>query len=721
MSQLSTDTIFIVANYFTSSKDYVTLERVCKRYRNLSYRFDSNPISINSPVCFKLFPHIHTLNFYKKSDLMYYTQYNEENTLSYSVNTLCFKYEMSYSDVVKINGIQTIFKSLSISKKERLKTKNRIPPEVNILASSAFEKCTTLKDFVVPDNVRVIKSSCFDSCSNLSTIKLPIGLTRLGTSCFSGARKLESIEIPKLVQAIGYNTFKTCEALSKVFLHDEVTSLGRSVFFKCSSLAQIDLPNKLRDIGIDCFNECGALKEIVLPEHVKEIPEEVFQKLLETLICLSSKEHREGRDVCFHKNTFKDVKSVHFVVAKTNTKLVNHLQQFDCEIGDIRSVIQSVCTKIQKCRSITHFERERIDDMSEVQKSQIEEMEVEGANEERSALMTNEIAITQQKSDKKELSGNEKLNDGNTSPHIKMNDEKSRSREIKATSQDSMSPKSKKKNLNVKAKGKEVKEIKKNLMTKKESVLKSKKSVKNMEKANAMGERSNGESKSASSMDGDVNKTIRKLYIIKKPIKIDPILKPSELKRVVMETLEREGEIQKEKKTEVPTKTSLEIHSRFAGNKTVDVPQKEMTNEVVKKTSVQQKGTSKIVESEIPNPVKSTCEKIEGNEKVFEPQKVEKIEEEKKTNQSDIFDDKKKKEEHPTTSLNNCNTNENNKEQKDVCNTKEIIHEMFITEKTLEITPIIPIINENKESPLIENACLIGLDLNESTSEEEEN
>ena len=180
------------------------------------------------------------------------------------------------------------------------------------IGSSAFEKCSNLKEIIIPEGVTNIESFAFESCSNLTSVKIPDTVTNIGSYAFSECSSLKEIIIPEKVENIGNASFSNCSNLTKIevdknnknyiskdgilfniditklmcypagkieteyIIPETVTSLEDSAFKGCSNLTNIKIPDTVTNIERDVFYDCSNLKEITIPEGVTSIGDWLF-------------------------------------------------------------------------------------------------------------------------------------------------------------------------------------------------------------------------------------------------------------------------------------------------------------------------------------------------------------------------------------------------------------------------------------------------------------
>ena len=114
-----------------------------------------------------------------------------------------------------------------------------IPDGVTSIASSAFDRCTNLKNVKIPDSVTIIGREAFFYCRNLAGVTIGSGVTIIGDEAFCGCSKLMSVTIPDKVESIGNKAFSVCSKLMSVTIGRGVTSIGSKAFSGCNDLRSV--------------------------------------------------------------------------------------------------------------------------------------------------------------------------------------------------------------------------------------------------------------------------------------------------------------------------------------------------------------------------------------------------------------------------------------------------------------------------------------------------
>ena len=119
-------------------------------------------------------------------------------------------------------------------------------------------------EYVVRSGTKVIASGAFEYCSSLKSITIPYGVTSIGSEAFYGCSSLASITIP-----------------------DGVTNIGKETFFGCLNLTSVSIPDSVIEIGDNAFYQCDNLTQInVAPQNTKYLSEDgvLFNKEMTELI-----------------------------------------------------------------------------------------------------------------------------------------------------------------------------------------------------------------------------------------------------------------------------------------------------------------------------------------------------------------------------------------------------------------------------------------------------
>jgi len=86
-------------------------------------------------------------------------------------------------------------------------------------------------------------SSAFHRCTNLRDVVLTNGLQRIGQYAFSGCSSLVNITIPSTLVEIGHNAFSRCTSLREIVIHNEEVLIGDYAFVGCILLEMFKFPS----------------------------------------------------------------------------------------------------------------------------------------------------------------------------------------------------------------------------------------------------------------------------------------------------------------------------------------------------------------------------------------------------------------------------------------------------------------------------------------------
>ena len=120
-------------------------------------------------------------------------------------------------------------------------------------------------EYIVRSGTKVIASGAFEYCSSLKSITIPYGVTSIGSEAFYGCSSLASITIPDGVTNIGKETFLGCLNLTSVSIPDSVIEIGDNAFYQCDNLTQINVaPQNTKYLSEDgvLFNK--EMTELIL-------------------------------------------------------------------------------------------------------------------------------------------------------------------------------------------------------------------------------------------------------------------------------------------------------------------------------------------------------------------------------------------------------------------------------------------------------------------------
>ena len=150
-----------------------------------------------------------------------------------------------------------------------------------IIASYAFEGCSSLESIIMADNIVSIEDGAFDGCSSLTKIKIPKSIINIGERAFIGCESLLDIQV-----AVGnsiYDSRNNCNAIietktkslilgcGSTIIPDNIESIGEVAFYKCNTLENITIPSGVKFIGREAFSSCNSLRKVIIPNGVESI------------------------------------------------------------------------------------------------------------------------------------------------------------------------------------------------------------------------------------------------------------------------------------------------------------------------------------------------------------------------------------------------------------------------------------------------------------------
>lgn len=179
------------------------------------------------------------------------------------------------------------------------------------IAASAFEGCTSLKEFKADEGLKKIGNKAFYGCSGLTTFLANEGLQTIGSDAFRNCSKLvdfyavshwgyknSKYTFPSLTEVgdyalsstaittfvasptlttIGNGAFRYTSSLTTVELNEaKLKTIGDYAFYNCSGLKSLLFQEGLTSIGTQAFYGCSYVKDLVLPSTVTKIGDRSF-------------------------------------------------------------------------------------------------------------------------------------------------------------------------------------------------------------------------------------------------------------------------------------------------------------------------------------------------------------------------------------------------------------------------------------------------------------
>ena len=140
--------------------------------------------------------------------------------------------------------------------------------EVETLDSGCFTNNTRIT-YVDLSSLNVLPSSTFQGCTSLKGVKLSEQLTSIPYSAFYGCSSLEGITLPQSITSINYGAFKNCSSLKAITIPSSVETISSSAFEYCSSLEEVTVDAK--EIESFTFYDCPKLKKVTIKSNVEKI------------------------------------------------------------------------------------------------------------------------------------------------------------------------------------------------------------------------------------------------------------------------------------------------------------------------------------------------------------------------------------------------------------------------------------------------------------------
>lgn len=157
-----------------------------------------------------------------------------------------------------------------------------LPSTIEVIGSSAFFRCLSLKTIVLPPSVREIGSDAFYYCSALTDIHVTQGnpyyrnvgkavVDKSNTIVAYPGKGEEQLTIPEVIKGIKDNAFSGCESLKEIIIPSSVEYVGYMAFLFCINLQRVHWNASASSIPFGCFQGCSSLEEVVLSESVTDI------------------------------------------------------------------------------------------------------------------------------------------------------------------------------------------------------------------------------------------------------------------------------------------------------------------------------------------------------------------------------------------------------------------------------------------------------------------
>ncbi|ELP89932.1 hypothetical protein EIN_304760, partial [Entamoeba invadens IP1] len=218
MSRIDGYHIMIVSSYFTTIKDFITVEFVCKKYFDNLSKFHYNPIPISKQTR-KYFSRLETLHLYSSNS----TKLNGEN-----FHSIVFHYQVTFDELL---NIKDLYKNNCIIKNGDLKIRNKlIFKNINIMADQIIH---------IPQKyLNCVRSvSCCDYHFSINLLEIPSFVTSLNTSSFA-CKTITSVKLPQNLKVLRSWAFYNVNHLKEIEIPKSVTFIGRNCFCHCTNLVK---------------------------------------------------------------------------------------------------------------------------------------------------------------------------------------------------------------------------------------------------------------------------------------------------------------------------------------------------------------------------------------------------------------------------------------------------------------------------------------------------
>ena len=105
------------------------------------------------------------------------------------------------------------------------------------IGSFAFSGCTTVAGEVkIPSNVTVIETAAFENCTSIETVVYEASCENVPNQCFNGCTALSSVSLSDSVNTIEDYAFANCPNLTYMVVPEYVTSIAATAFQNDSDL-----------------------------------------------------------------------------------------------------------------------------------------------------------------------------------------------------------------------------------------------------------------------------------------------------------------------------------------------------------------------------------------------------------------------------------------------------------------------------------------------------
>jgi hypothetical protein len=147
-----------------------------------------------------------------------------------------------------------------------------LPDGITRIGSEAFMG-TGIRSIHIPASVESIGSKAFHQRGNLSEVTFAEGsqLKSINTSAFYKCTSLKEFIMPGTVTSVSPAAFSGCTALQKLYFSDAIEDIESSTCYGCSSLSDLHLPDALVRIWNEAFRDCSSLRHVDFPNTTDNI------------------------------------------------------------------------------------------------------------------------------------------------------------------------------------------------------------------------------------------------------------------------------------------------------------------------------------------------------------------------------------------------------------------------------------------------------------------
>lgn len=297
-----------VGKYFEKYKDFGNLACANKKFKDLTEKYNFNPIKCSTPLELSKFKNA---VIYKNYDGQNISKLKIEDFLKCNVKKRIF--ESGSIGLVKFNSM---LKFYNISAEENVWNKEVFPLESgscpggvklvltntengnqlvflfefgNVSSAAMREEydlkkelkqydyfINTIKKLNPADHTKMGLKSV--EISDVKKVNVSYKIKCIAIGSFIPFSELESVEISDDIESVGEYAFNFCQRLKRIVFKGKVLALQRRAFDVCSSLEEVELPEGLCYIGKLCFKSCWKLKKVTIPSTTWFICFDAFER-----------------------------------------------------------------------------------------------------------------------------------------------------------------------------------------------------------------------------------------------------------------------------------------------------------------------------------------------------------------------------------------------------------------------------------------------------------